>query len=99
MLGIVFSAAVLCAIMYVIARHEADYSFPRVLLISLGLGLTDFCLSLLVGPTLGSILVMGLMVWALHQFCYLRWRMAITVAAIYFASMILLGFVIGILTS
>lgn len=96
--GIIISAALLCAIMFIVARHEADYSFPKVLLISLGLGLCDFALSLLLPPLVGSLVVLGLTVWALHHFCYLRWNMAATVAGIYLGCSIGLGIVLGLLS-
>ncbi len=91
MLGLLVSAAVLCLIMFVVARHEADYSFPKVILISFCLGLCNFVLSLAVGPWIALVIVVGLTVWALHQFCYLRWGMAGIVTAIYIAVQILLA--------
>lgn len=75
MLGIIITAALLSLIMFLVARHEADYSFPKVLLISLGVGIVNFALSLGVGSLIALIVTLGLLVWALHQFCYLRWGM------------------------
>ena len=98
MIGIIISAAFLCVIMYMEAKHEADYSFPKVLLISIGLSICNIILSIMLGPWIALIIVLGLTVWALHQFCYLRWSMAGIVTGLYIAAQIVLGIILGALT-
>ena len=95
MFGVIITAALLCLIMFVLARHEADYSFPKVALIALGLGLCNLVLTLLAGDLIALVVVLGLMVWALHQFCYLRWGMAGLVTVTYLVCRLVLGLVIG----
>lgn len=99
MIGIIVSAALLCLIMFIVARHEADYSFPKVILISLGLGLCNMMLSLFVGPWVALIVVLGLTVCALNQFCYLRWSKAGLITGIYVMVQVVLGVVFGAITS
>jgi len=98
MLGILITAALLSLIMFAVARHEADYSFPKVALISLGLGLTNFAITIFAGGLPALIVMLGLMVWALHQFCYLRWGMAGLVTGIYLVCQIVISLVMGWLT-
>ena len=99
MLGILISAASLCIIMYLVARHEADYSLPKVILIAAGLAIINFILSVAIGQLISLPIMLGLTVWALHQFCYLRWSMAAVVTGIYIVVQIALGMLFAGLTS
>jgi hypothetical protein len=81
MLGIIISAGLLCLVMFLVARHEAEISFPIVLLIVLGVSV----LSALLRP-LGywSIpIVFAALAWALQQFCTLRWSKALLITLVY----------------
>ena len=91
MIGIITSAGLLCLIMYIVARHEADYSLPKVILISVGLAACNLVLSLTIGALLALPILVGLTVWALHQFCYLRWGMASIITGIYIVCQIVVG--------
>ena len=98
MLGIILSAVILCVIMYVVARHEAEYSLPVVLMVCAGLAVCNLFLSLL--PVLIALpLMIGLMMWALHQFCYLRWKTSGIVTAIYISCQIVLGLALAAMRS
>lgn len=97
--GTVINTAILCAIMFLVARHEADYSFYRVSLISFGLGICNILLPYMLGTWGALIVVLGLAVWALHQFCYLRWSMAGVITGLYLIAQIALGVVLRFLTS
>ena len=99
-ISIIINAAILSLIMFAVARHEADYYFPKVALISLGLGLCQFLLSLALGPGIITLVViLGLTVWSLHQFCYLRWSRAGIVTGIHIVLQIALLIVLKILAS
>lgn len=50
-----FEAAVLCIILYLVARHEADYSFAKVAMVTAGIGLGNILLEGLAGPKIGPI--------------------------------------------
>ena len=93
MIGILLSAGILCGIMHIVAKDEADYSFVRVLLVAAVL----FAGNLLLGAGLGllSIPIMFVVTaWALQQFCYLGWGKAFLVATLYYVCQILLGILI-----
>lgn len=82
MAGIAISTLLLCVIMFLVARHEADYSLPKVLMISAGISISSLLLTLALG-LLAIPLIIGLTIWALHEFCYLRWSRAAIVTGIY----------------
>ena len=98
MLGIFLSAIILCVTMYLVARHEAEYSLPIVLMVSAGLAVCNIFLAALLG-VFALPLMIALMMWALHQFCYLRWKTAAIVTAIYIVCQIVLAFVLAAVKS
>jgi hypothetical protein len=82
MLGILISAALLCAIMFVLARHEAEIDFKIVLLICLGVSV----LNLFTYKALGYLAIpitLVVLAWALQKFCYLSWAKAFLVTIVY----------------
>jgi hypothetical protein len=87
MAGIAISALLLCVIMFVVARHEADYSLPKVLMVSAGISIVSLLLSMAIG-LLAVPVIIGLTMWALHEFCFLRWSRAAIVTGIYIACQI-----------
>lgn len=98
MLGTIISAFILCGTMYAVARHEADISFPVVLLIAFGVSAVSVILSLFMG--LFSLpLVLVALAWALHQFCYLRWSRAWIVTGIYTVAQLGIGMAFAVLRS
>ncbi len=84
MASIAFSALVLCAALYFVARHEAEISLPVILMITAGVSVVTLLLTL-VHP-LASLLSLLLLAWAIQRFCYVRWSRAWIVTGIYFAS-------------
>lgn len=91
MIQIIVSAVVLCAAMYLVARHEAEISLPITLMISVGVSVIAGILSLFIGP-LALLVAIGLLMWSLNKFCYLRWSSAAIVTGIYLVSNIVLSF-------
>ena len=84
MIGLIINAGILCLIMFLVAKHEAEINFGIVILIVLGVSVLDFILTKSIG--LWSVpFVFGALAWALHQFCYLRWSRAILVTVVYVA--------------
>ena len=88
--GAFISAILLCMIMYLVARHEAEYSFPIVMMVAVGLNIALMFLQF-APPLVALVSMLSLTVWALHQFCYLRWSMAGIVTAIYMVCQLLVG--------
>ena len=95
-MGIFISAGILALIMHIVAKHEADYSFVRVVLVAFGL----FVANTVAGAILGNFAILVMFfatAWALQQFCYLRWGMAFVVTAIYYAVQFALVFAFALM--
>jgi hypothetical protein len=85
--GMLISSALLCAIMWVVARHEAEIDFKVVLLICLGTALLGLFIPASAG--LGRpVIIFAALAWALEKFCNLSWPKAILVTVIYVAASI-----------
>lgn len=89
-IGIVVNAFLLSAIMHFVAREEAEYSLPVMFLVATGLAAANLFLSMGFGLWSAPIMI-GVTVCALHQFCYLRWRVAGLVTVIFIVSQMVLG--------
>ena len=90
MLSIIVNSLVLCAAMYLIARHEAEISFPIVLMITVGVSVIGAILSMFIGP-IALLISLALLAWAVHQFCYLSWPKASLVSGIYLVTNVALA--------
>lgn len=86
MFGIFLSALILMGTLWLVARHDAEINFLRMLLISLGITVV----SLLAIP-LGFFslpIIIAALAWALVQFCYVSWTQAWVVTGVYIAAQI-----------
>jgi len=95
MIGILISALILMAALRVVARHDADFGFWKVLVIALTVSASTF-VGALSGylPFLIPVILSGLG-WALCHFCYVSILQSVIVCSIWLAAQV--G--IGILTS
>jgi hypothetical protein len=84
MASIIISALILCAVLYLVARNEAEISLPVVLMITAGVSIVSLILNN-VHP-LASLLSLFLLAWSIQRFCYLRWSKAALVTGIYFCA-------------
>ena len=91
---ILIQGALLVCIMYALARHEADYSFPKVLLLMVILTAGGGLLAVPLGPLVIPV-IFGGMIWALHQFFYLRWSKAALITVIYIVVSMVINFTLG----
>ncbi len=98
LLALALNAGLLCLLIFAVARNEGDYSFPRVLLISLGMAMVGTVAGAFGGPWLAQLAVSGGTVWALRQFCYLSWKKSALVTALYLAARFALGFALSALS-
>jgi|APTNR8051073442_1049403.scaffolds.fasta_scaffold17225_2 hypothetical protein len=89
MLGILFSALVLMGVLFLVARNDAEISFPRMLLVSLGITVVALVSSPLGLLALPIVLVAS--AWILVRFCYVSWTQAWIVTGIYLVVQIALG--------
>lgn len=87
---IAFSSLILCASLYLIARHEAEISLPIILMITVGASLTGLLASIAIGP-FAFLVVLGALAWAIQRFCFVRWSKAWIVTGIYGVSNIALA--------
>lgn len=92
MITAAISAFFLCVILFLVARHEADYSLPKVIIISLGLTLVNMVFSIAAGLWVFPV-VLFTTAWCVQKFCYLEWGKASIVSALYVLCM--LGYHVG----
>ena len=84
MIGDAFlNAAILCAILYLVAKHEADYSFAKVAMVTAVTGLGAFLIQLFLFDMIGWFtigLVFLLTAAMIMTFCWVRlWKTVIVV--------------------
>jgi hypothetical protein len=84
MIGDVFlNAAILCAILYLVAKHEADYSFAKVAMVTAVTGLGAFLIQIFLFDMIGWYtigLVFLLTAAMIMTFCWVRlWKTVIVV--------------------
>ena len=96
-LNLLITSALLSTIMYLVAKHEADYSLPKVIIMTVGISICSLLATALAGPWVALIITLGVTVWALHQFCYLRWKMAWLITGIFIITQVIFNLVKGLL--
>lgn len=88
MMFFTFQALVLCGLLYLIARHEADYEYPTVMLTTVGITAGNFMLGVLLFPKI-SFFVLPLIFlftwWMLMKFCWVPWHKGLLVTFLFFA--------------
>ena len=92
MISILVSTLVLCIAMYLIARHEAEISFPIILMICVGINVLGGVLGMFIGP-LALIFTIALLALSLRKFCYLPWPKAFAVTGIYLTTNVILAII------
>ena len=88
--GIAVKAAVLSGILFLVARHEADFDFKKLVLVSCGITLVSFALEAFLEPELSKvmpliaatavtvILALAFMTFMIVRFCWVRvWKGAL----------------------
>lgn len=86
-LEVFIQAAVLCTILYVVARYEADYSFQKVAMVAAGIGLGNMLIQSLLQPHvpvgLQSLLVIPCIIFTafmIMTFCWINvWKSVLVV--------------------
>ena len=89
-------ALALVGILYLVARHEADFSFQTVAMVTAGLMAASVVLDALLTPYIGlftAVPIVLLVVMAVHRFCWVPWQKAILVALLFglFNALVALG--------
>ena len=86
--NIFLQALVLCGLLWLIARHEADLDFAKVAMVVAGITLGNFVLQAVLAKHIGLFVIptqIVFMVWMLCTFCWLRWWKA-TIVVVLFAA-------------
>lgn len=84
MISLVLDPLVLLLLMWLFARHDADFSYLKVLLIT-------FCVAIIASflasfhPIIGSASYVVLIPFALHRFCYISLKQAFIITGIFMA--------------
>jgi len=84
MLSLILDPIGLMAILWLVARHNADFEFSTVFFVTLGLTLATFLIALAIG-IFAVIPLFGLCVWALMKFCYTTLGQALIATTIFVA--------------
>ncbi len=83
---VIVQAAILCLILYVVAKHEADYSFPKVAMVTAGTTVGSFFIQILLHDHIGgwtAIPVIGFIAFMLMTFCWISFWKSLIVVAVY----------------
>ncbi len=94
MIGIFITAAILSGSLWLIARHDADLSFVKILLISFGFSVVANILVLTLGLW-GFPIAIAVLIWSLVHWCYISVLQAVIVTGIWLAVQIGGGLLIG----
>ena len=81
------NAAILCAILYLVAKHEADFSFSKVAMVAAGIQLIAFLTQVFLFDRIGWFTLAVSFVFALllvMRFCWLNVAKSLLVVAIFF---------------
>jgi len=90
--AIIFDALILCGALYLLARHEADYSFPKCVMVVAPVAVLPFILALLLAEHLSILLILILVplvvfpfaVYLVSKFCWVSWPKAILVVVMFY---------------
>lgn len=87
-IGVMVKAALLCGLLYAVAKHEADYSFSKVAMVTAGLALGSMCIDGIVAPQLGiwtAIVHVAFICFMIMTFCWISFAKSLIVVGIYCA--------------
>jgi hypothetical protein len=99
---ILLQAFILCGLLYLIARHEADFDFAKVAMVVAGITFGNFFIELSLLPRIGlfTILVeIAFVVFMTTKFCWLRWWKAVIVSVLFVAAQVGMAFGVNLLVS
>jgi hypothetical protein len=82
MIALVLNPLVLIALMWLLARHEADMSYLKVFGIVFAISIIALLLAL-VHPLVGMLGYLILIPLALHRFCYVRLTRALAITGLF----------------
>lgn len=84
---ILFQAFIICALLFLIARHEADYSFGTVVLVACGMIAGNLLIGLSFFKWLKLLVLIPIFFfscWLIVKFCWVSWPKGILITALYF---------------
>ena len=99
MLGALLNAAILSMIMHAVAKHEADYEFNKIAIISIFVSICNFVVSLLINPIAGLLATTIVTLLALRLFCYIGWKTSGIITGIFVVVQLIIGMAFGALFS
>ncbi|MBT3191771.1 MAG: hypothetical protein HN341_04385 [Verrucomicrobia bacterium] len=87
MLGDIFvSAAILCVILHLVAKHESDYSFAKVAMVTAAISLGGFLIQVFLFERIGWFtigLVFVLAMFMIMTFCWVRFWKALLIVTLF----------------
>jgi hypothetical protein len=94
MCGLVLNPAVLCLLVWIVARSTAEFDYGRMFFIALGVGLAGALMSIFIPAPFDLITLLplgALLVFLLIKYCYLTLTQSLIVMGAYFAYQVLFG--------
>jgi len=83
---ILIDAAVLSLILFLVAKHEADYSFGKVAMVTAAIGLGSFLMHVFLFEIISWLTIIPVFLFTgvmIKSFCWLNWRKTFLVIAIF----------------
>jgi len=80
------SALLLFALLYLFARHTADYDFRKVILVTILITVAVKASQYALAPYLGAAIAVplaALVVWALRRFCWVTLKQAVVITLLF----------------
>ena len=96
MIGTFISAAILAATLHIVARHDADVTIPKMILIAFGVSISMMLLGNVIG-IFAIPIVLAALGWALVRFCYISIPQAAIVCGVWLVAQVVLGIVFATL--
>lgn len=90
--AIIFDALILCLALYLLAKHEADYSFPKCAMVAAPIAVAPPILALLLAEHVGVLLILigvpllmfPFAVYLVSKYCWVPWPKAIAVVIAFY---------------
>jgi len=92
MIAVFVNPVILCVLLYLVARHNAEYDFGTVFFVSLGITIAGWFFVAFVGPIIGLVGQLVLAGYLLVRFCYVTLKQAVIVLAAFLACQVALLF-------
>ncbi len=95
MIGLFLDPAILCLLLYLFARHNAEFDFLRVFFITLGIGVGGAVIFMALAPSIGLLSLIPVFLLALFllmKFCYVSLKQGVIILSVFVILKIILNY-------